>query len=153
MHDSRSFFSSEQKNSNSLNKDLVLRYFLVFFALSKFSGRIRLPGKPNTLSCNLLFFLSATCIYMFCYRGIGSYSVSCLYIVFTREARVALGYSSSNSCFSRALQTSHFMFFRCRRFWVLHLELFLVHFVDPPSTQSVATSAGKSWIGQMIWWL
>ena len=56
MHDSRSFFSSEQKNCNSLNKDLVLRYFLVFFALSKFSGRIRLPGKPNTLSCNLLFF-------------------------------------------------------------------------------------------------
>ena len=33
---------------------------------------------------------------------------------------------------------------------VLHLELFLVHFVDPPSTQSVATSAGKSWIGQMV---
>lgn len=33
---------------------------------------------------------------------------------------------------------------------VLHLELFLVHFVDPPSTQNVATSAVKSWIGQMV---
>lgn len=33
---------------------------------------------------------------------------------------------------------------------VLHLELFLVHFVDPPSTQNVATSTGKSWIGQMV---
>ena len=103
MHDSRSFFSSEQKNCNSLNKDLVLRYFLVFFALSKFSGRIRLPGKPNTLSCNLLFFLSVTCIYMFCYRGTGSYSVSCLYSVFNREARVALSYSSSNSYASLVL--------------------------------------------------
>ena len=30
------------------------------------------------------------------------------------------------------------------------LELFLVHFVDPPYIHHVATSASKSWIGQMV---
>lgn len=40
---------------------------------------------------------------MLCYREIGSCSVSCSYIVFTQEAKVAFGCASSNSYASLVL--------------------------------------------------
>ena len=38
MQQTRSFFASKQKIYNSLNKDLVSKYFLVVFALSFIHG-------------------------------------------------------------------------------------------------------------------